>query len=103
MSFRINCTLAGYEYRGVRSGQGQNGTWMSLILESPEESEQIEVNVPQDLQADVYSLGLRKGQMLSIEVQAACGRTREGRNYDYIRYRGLNGVASGTTGEVVDF
>ena len=69
MAFRIDCVLEGYEFRGVKSGTTDKGTWMSLVVEN-EDAEQCEVRVPQELQAGVYGLGLRKGDTVTCEVVA---------------------------------
>lgn len=87
MAFRIEAMLQGYEYRGVKTGQGKNGTWMSLVLEDPN-SYQMEVSVPGDLQADVYGMRLSKGNVLNVPVIAAAGFSNN-RSYNYLQLTGL--------------
>ena len=81
MAFKFNALLDGYEYRGRRVGTGSNGKqWMSLILESPEDSSQIDVSVPVDLQDDVYSLNLQKGDFVTCNVLAVSSE-----KYSFVR------------------
>lgn len=82
MAFRLTCTLFNYEFRGTRSGKSDKTgqPWLSLILESPEDSSQIDVSVPVDLQADVYQLGLRKGDLLNVPVLAVSAK-----DYSFVR------------------
>lgn len=53
--------------------------WYSLVLESPE-SEQVDVTVPAELQADVMNAQLRKGELIDCVVLAVSSQ-----NYSYIR------------------
>lgn len=71
MAFVLNCTLESIEYRGLRTGVGQKSgrTWMSLVLEDSN-SCQVEVAVPNDLQSDIYSLHLQKGDYLNVAIRA---------------------------------
>lgn len=73
MAFRLPVHLKDYEFRGRREGTGQNGPWLSLILEDPEEARQINVSVPQRLQSDVNELNLKKGDVLELNVIAFAG------------------------------
>ena len=87
MAFSLSVHLEGYEFRAMRSGQGQNGTWLSLVLENTEDARQIDVSVPQDMHADVYNLGLKKGDILSLDVVAYAGA-----DYSRIRLVQITGV-----------
>lgn len=71
MAFVLNVNLDGYEYRGVRTGVGRESgkPWMSLILED-KEANQVDISVPQDIQGDVYSLALSRGDVISVPVRA---------------------------------
>lgn len=73
MAFRIKVPLENYEYRALRSGKGKSGPWMSIVLESPEDAQQVDVSIPQDMQADVYGLGLSKGDKVTLTVVAYAG------------------------------
>lgn len=85
MGFSLNCNLHGMEYRGVRAGisKSTGKPWMSLVLEDSD-AQQVEVSVPADLQGDVYSLGLRKGDYINIDVRAVAydgSKDRPGNSY----------------------
>lgn len=71
MAFVLNCNLGHMEFRVLRSGKGRESgkVWMSLVLED-QDSQQVEVSVPADYQSDVYGLGLRKGDIVSLSVRA---------------------------------
>lgn len=71
MAFRVNVTYECIEFRGIQSGTSRESgrPWMSLVLEDSE-TNQISVSVPQDLQGDVYSLGLRKGDEVAVSFVA---------------------------------
>lgn len=71
MAFVLSCTLDHMEYRGMRTGTGSksNQPWMMLVLEDGD-AQQVEVSVPRDMQADIYSLGLRKGDFIMACVRA---------------------------------
>ena len=71
MAFRLDVTLGSVEYRGMRTGKSTKtgNPWMSLVLEDSD-ANQIEVSVPQDMQGDVYGVGLRKGDMLALGIRA---------------------------------
>lgn len=87
MGFAFNCTLDNMEYRGMRSGVGRDSgkPWMSLVLEDSEAS-QIDVSVPADLQSDVNSLGLHKGDMLLVMVRAVARRaTPQNQDNSYVQ------------------
>lgn len=73
MSFSLNATLENYEFRGLRTGEGQNGVWMSLVLENPEDARQLDVSVPRDMHGDIYSRNLQKGDHLILTVRAYAG------------------------------
>ena len=80
MAFNLPVHLEGYEYRALRTGQGKNGTWMSIVLENPDDARQVDVSVPQEMQSDIYNLGLKKGDVLTLDVTAYAG-------VDYSRVR----------------
>ncbi len=71
VAFRITCVLDSMEYRAIQSGRSQKtgNPWMSLVFENSD-ADQLSVSVPSDMQADVYGLGLRKGDMCVICVRA---------------------------------
>lgn len=71
MAFVLNVTLDNMEYRHILTGvSSQSGKpWMSLVFED-KEANQIQASVPNDMQGDVYGLGLRKGDMCVIAVRA---------------------------------
>ena len=76
MAFSLNVHLEGYEYRTLRAGVGPKGPWLSLVLENTEDARQLDVSVPKDMQADVYNLGLKKGDILSLDVVAVCANSQ---------------------------
>lgn len=81
--WELPARLIGYEYRGLRSGVSSNTgkSWMTMILEEPEGgARQMSVSVPEDMQADIFNLGLRKGDFISCEV---LGRVTD--NYQFIQ------------------
>ena len=80
MAFSLPVHLEGYEYRAMRTGTGANGPWMSIVLENPEDARQVDISVPQDMQADVYKVCLSKGDVLTLDVIAYAGA-------DYSRVR----------------
>lgn len=84
MAFVLNCNLESMEYRGLRSGTGKDSgrAWMTLVLEDSD-ANQVEVSVPQDYQSDVYGLGLRKGDVLSVAVRAVA--RSDGNSYIQLR------------------
>lgn len=71
MAFVLSCMLDHMEYRGMRTGTGSksNQPWMLLVLEDGD-AQQVEVSVPRDMQGDIYSLGLRKGDFIMACVRA---------------------------------
>lgn len=73
MSFSLNVTITNYEFRGLRTGEGQNGVWMSLVLENPEDARQLDVSVPRDMHGEIYSKNLQKGDILTLNVRAYAG------------------------------
>ena len=91
MGFVLNCNLDNMEYRGVRSGVGRDSgkPWMSLVLEDSE-AQQIQVSVPGDMQQDVASLGLRKGDQLLVAVRAVAARaTQQNMDNSYIQLQAI--------------
>lgn len=91
MGFVLNCTLDNMEYRGTRSGVGRESKkpWMMLVLEDSE-AQQIQVSVPGDMQQDVASLGLRKGDLLLVAVRAVAARaTSQNQDNSYIQLAAL--------------
>lgn len=93
MAFRFGLVIEDAEFRGLSSGLGKNDrTWMSLRIEYQGlggEVETTEVSVPSEMQADVYAMGLKKGQMMNLPVVVAAGRRRDGSSYDYIQLTAL--------------
>lgn len=71
MAFVLVVKLEKMEYRNVRSGVGRESqkTWMSLVVED-DNANQIDISVPMELQSDVYGLGLRKGDLIDLDVRA---------------------------------
>lgn len=95
MAFSLNATLSNYEYRGSRSGTGSSGNpWFSLVLESPDDSRQLDVSVPNDLQGEVMGLGLHKGDKITLEVIAVSSE-----KYSFVRLVKVVGVVD-SEGEV---
>lgn len=86
MGFNVRTVLSDVEYRGIQTGQGKNGPWMSLILEDSSEGtiRNVNVSVPQELQSDIYNKGLQKGEVLTI-----CVRAISGDGYGYLKYEGI--------------
>ena len=95
MAFRLNVHLENYEYRGMRTGNGEHGAWMSLVLENLEDSRQLDVSVPRDMQGDIYNLGLKKGDALVLDVVAYAGN-----EYSRVTLSALPSVVDPDTGEV---
>lgn len=71
MAFVINATLSEVEYRACKSGTGQTSgkPWMSLVFEDYD-ANQIECSVPQDMQGDVFSMELKRGDLCNIAIRA---------------------------------
>lgn len=91
MSFSLRCKVP-CEFRGITSGTGQNGsTWMRMKCEYEQDGDlqDLEVSVPKDLQSDLYNAGLRKADMVLLDVTARAGSTRKGESYSYVQ---LNNV-----------
>ena len=80
MAFRIECVLDHMEYRGIQSGTSTKTgkPWLSLVLEDPK-CNQVSVSVSQEMQGEVYSLGLTKGDKLRVPV--VCSATANGNSY----------------------
>lgn len=70
MAFAFGATLPHMEYRGKRSGSTDRGRWLSLVFEDSE-ARQLEVSVRKDMQDDVLSLGLSKGDVCAISIFAS--------------------------------
>lgn len=72
MAFRVECVLDHMEYRGIQSGTSSKTgkPWLSLVLEDPK-CNQVAVSVSQEMQGEVYSLGLTKGDRLRVPVVLA--------------------------------
>lgn len=71
MAFSLEVTVPNVEYRARRSGNRSNnrGVWVSLVWEDGK-ANQIETSVPAEMQADVDSLGLSKGDRCVISIRA---------------------------------
>ena len=73
MAFNLRVHLENYEFRGLRTGEGKNGEWMSIVLEDPEEARQLDVSIPRDMHREVRELSLAKGDNLVLDVRAYAG------------------------------
>ena len=71
MAFSLNCNLTDVEYRACKGGTSQKTgkPWMTLVFEDTE-ANQLEASVPADMQGDIYSLSLRKGDLCNINILA---------------------------------
>lgn len=71
MAFVLNVNLSPVEYRGMQTGvSSQTGKpWMSLVFEDAD-TNQVSVSVPQDMQGDVYNVGLQKGDYCAVGIRA---------------------------------
>lgn len=93
MAFNLDVSLEGYEYRGVESGVSKKTgkPWMSLILEQAgERPRQLSVSVPEELQASVSNLGLKRGDVLNFPVSAVASQ-----KYNFVTLRGLPTALAG--------
>lgn len=84
MAFALECNLSEVEYRACRAGKSQStgNLWMSLVFEDMD-AQQIECSVPQDMQGDVYSLGLCRGDVCNIAIRAVA--RADGNSYIQLR------------------
>lgn len=93
MSFNFEALIKGAEFRGKQGGTSDNGNpWLRLKFEVPTisgDSDDLMVSVPKDNIGDVYSLGLRKGDIVNMVVRARVGMTQKGGNYDYVQLADL--------------
>lgn len=94
MAFRLNVHCDSYEFRALRTGNGKNGAWMSLVMECPEDASQIDVSVPRDMHGDVYGYQLSKGDKVTMDVVAFAGP-----EYSRITLRSITGIVD-VNGEV---
>lgn len=89
MAFTVPEIVKTVEYRGLNTGVSGNGnTWMSMKVEYTTNSGSTidwEINVPKDLQGNVYSVGMQKGDILDIAFVAKNGRSQSGRDYGYLQ------------------
>ena len=71
MAFAFNASLSEVEYRACRHGtsNASGRTWMSLIFEDYDAT-QIECSVPQDMQGDIFSMELKRGDVCDIAIRA---------------------------------
>ena len=85
MAMDVVVPLENQEFRAIQTGVSQKTgkTWMSIIVEDFE-ARQTSVSVPAELQNEVTSLGLRKGELLKLAV-----RIKAGNDYAYTQYQGL--------------
>lgn len=95
MAFRLPVHLENYEFRGLRTGSTDKGAWMSMVLENPEDSRQLDVSVPREMHGDVYNLSLKKGDVLVLDVIAYAGN-----EYNRVSLEKLPLVVDPDTGEV---
>ena len=96
MAFAINVTLADMEFRGLQSGTSSRTgkPWMSLIFEDAD-TNQLSCSVPVDMQGDVYSLGLRKGDKCVISFRAVARADGE----SYVMLRAVPEIQDDTFGD----
>ena len=88
MAFIVPDIKKTLEYRGRNAGTGKNGKeWLSLKCETLDEDNSLdyELTVPQDLQGDVYRLGLRKGDYIDVIFTARYGMGQGGSAYGYLQ------------------
>lgn len=87
MAFLVDDIVKTLEYRGRNERVGNDGrTWVSLKFEDLSEDARVyEIGVPQDLQGDVYRVGLRKGDIVQVVFLARQGRSQSGRDYGYLQ------------------
>lgn len=89
MAFTVPEIVKTVEFRGLNTGTSGNGnSWMSLKVEYTTNSGSTidwEINVPKDLQGNVYNVGMQKGDILDIEFVARNGRSQAGRDYGYLQ------------------
>lgn len=81
MAFRLKSRLDGYEFRGIQSGVSASTgkAWMNVVLEDPEDMQQVSARVPADMQQHVYDLHLQRGTAVTCEVVGIAGA-----DYSYI-------------------
>lgn len=88
MAYMVPNIVKNVEFRALNSGVSGNGTqWMSIKTESLDEGTTYdwEFTVPKDLQAEIYNLGLRKGDYMQVVFTARYGTARSGREYGYLQ------------------
>lgn len=88
MAFLVPDIQKTLEYRGKNGGVGKNGKqWMQITCESLDEDNNVryELTVPEDLQGDVYRLGLRKGDIVEVLFLARHGVGQSGSQYGYLQ------------------
>ena len=89
MAFTVPEIEKTVEFRGLNTGVGSNGkNWMSMKVEYTNNSGSTidwEINVPQELQGNVYNVGMQKGDLLVVVFVAKNGRTQTGRDYGYLQ------------------
>lgn len=101
MGFSIGANLT-LEYRGMQSGVGKESgkPWMSLVCED-NDARQVQLTVPQDMQSEIYNLGLRKGDMISVHVLAvAFDQVVNGRARNYVTCQSVPVLVDSETGEI---
>lgn len=87
MAFLVDGIVKNVEFRSLNSGPRKDGkTWMSIRTESlgNQNTRIWEINVPNDMQSEIYNLGLKKGDCLNVVFTARCGTSQGGRSYDYL-------------------
>lgn len=93
MSFNFEALIKGAEYRSKQGGTSDNGNpWLRLKFEVPTisgDTDDLIVSVPKDNIGEVYSLGLRKGDIVNMVIRARVGITQKGGSYDYVQLADL--------------
>lgn len=84
MAFRLVTTMQGVEYRGMQSGYSDKSkrNWLSLVFEDSDFN-QFTASVPTDMQNDVRSLGLVKGDLCDVAITAVA--SADGNSYIQLR------------------
>ena len=84
MAFRLVTTMQGVEYRGSQSGYSERTkrNWLSLVFED-KEFNQFAASVPTEMQNDIRSLGLVKGDLCDVAITAVA--SADGNSYITLR------------------
>ena len=84
MAFRLVTTMQGVEYRGSQSGYSDRTkrNWLSLVFED-KDFNQFTASVPTEMQNDIRSLGLVKGDLCDVAITAVA--SADGNSYITLR------------------